>query len=181
MPRKKKPIAYKGYSRVDSERQHGWLVRIRRGDYQRSRFITDSVHGGKRKSRAAAEAVYAEWVAEAGDVQSIVGKMNARNTTGFVGVHRALEKDSRYPHLTYESYVASWVDENGKRKKLGFSTNRYGKKAFKLACLAREERMTDRQQVLELWESRRKSKRKSKTTKSKTNKRGRGTKKPPAK
>ena len=54
----------KGYSRVDSEVVHGWLVRIKRGDVRKSRFMSDSTYGGKRKSRDAAQQQYEEWTKE---------------------------------------------------------------------------------------------------------------------
>jgi hypothetical protein len=147
----------KGYSRVDSEDVHGWLVRIKRGDVRKSRFMSDSTYGGKRKSRDAAEKQYEDWLRELPQAATSHGKLSGRNTTGIVGVHFARDTDSRFPNCQYESYIASWLSEDGKRTKLGFSCNRYGADAFELACIAREKRLTDREKVVALMEKRKKS------------------------
>jgi hypothetical protein len=146
----------KGFSRVDSEstNAHGWLVRIKRGDVRRSRFISDSTHGGKRKSKLVAQQVYEEWLKELPAPETSLNKLNRRNTTGVVGVHYSHDVDGRYPGCEYESYIASWLSDAGKRTKLGFSCNKYGNKAFALACLARELRTTDRQAVLDEYAAR---------------------------
>jgi len=147
----------KGYSRVDSEDVHGWLVRIKRGDVRRSRFMSDSTYGGKRKSRDAAQQQYEEWTKEMPEPATSHDKLSVRNTTGVVGVHFACDTDSRFPNCQYESYIASWLADDGKRTKLGFSCSRYGDDAFDLACIAREKRMTDREKVLALLERRKKT------------------------
>lgn len=150
MPRK-----LKGYSRVDSETNnaHGWLVRIKRGEERRSRFISDSTHGGKRKSEKVAKAVYDEWVEELPEPETSLDKLGKRNTTGTVGVHHSWDQDNRFPNCKYESYVASWVDEDGKRRNIRFSINKYGKKAaFELACLCRQDRIRDRDSVIAAYE-----------------------------
>ncbi|GAB5406986.1 MAG: hypothetical protein Aurels2KO_52170 [Aureliella sp.] len=150
MPRK-----LKGYSRVDSETNnaHGWLVRIKRGEERRSRFISDSTHGGKRKSEKVAQAVYEEWVDELPEPETSLDKLGKRNTTGVVGVHHSWDQDNRFPNCKYESYVASWVDEDAKRRNIRFSINKYGKKAaFELACLCRADRIRDRDAVIAAYE-----------------------------
>ncbi len=147
----------KGYSRVDSEDVHGWLVRIKRGDERKSRFMSDSTYGGKKKSRDAAQQQYEEWTKEMPEPATSQGKLSVRNTTGVVGVHFACDTDSRFPNCQYESYIASWLSDEGKRTKLGFSCSRYGEDAFELACIAREKRLTDREKVLALLERRKKS------------------------
>lgn len=148
MPRK-----LKGYSRVDSEDAHGWLVRIKRGDTRRSRFISDSTHGGKRKSEKVAKDVYTEWVEELPEPETSRDKLGKRNTTGIVGVHHSWDQDNRFPNCQYESYVASWVDDEGKRRNIRFSINKYGKKAaFELACICRANRLRDRSKVEALHE-----------------------------
>lgn len=143
----------KGYSRVDSEttNSHGWLVRIRRKDVLKSSFVSDSTHGGKRKSLAAAVALYEEWTRDLPPMETCAGKMSVRNASGVVGVHYANDGDTRYPNCRYESYIASWLGEEGKREKLGFSCNKYGDDAFFLACIAREKQLTDRKKVLAIF------------------------------
>lgn len=147
MPRKPK-----GCSRVDSDttNAHGWLVRIKRGDVRRSKFVSDAAYGGKAKAKLAARELYEQWVQELPEPDSSVGKLSARNTTGVVGVHYSLDADERFPNCAYDSYIASWLSDDGKRTKIGFSCNRYGDDAFALACLAREKRLTDRAKVLAL-------------------------------
>ncbi|MCA9130241.1 MAG: hypothetical protein KDB22_24305 [Planctomycetales bacterium] len=141
----------KGYSRVDSDDAHGWLVRIKRGDVRKSRFISDSTNGGKRKSEKVAKDVYDAWVKELPPPETSRDKLGKRNTTGIVGVHHSWDQDSRFPNCKYESYVASWVDDDGKRRNIRFSINKYGKKvAFELACLCRAQRIRDRAAVEEM-------------------------------
>ena len=148
MPRK-----VKGYSRVDSGEAHGWLVRIKRGDIKRSRFISDSTHGGKKKSKAVAEQVYQEWADELPEPDTAEDKLGKRNSSGVVGVHYSYDVDARYPNCAYEYYIASWKTEDGRRQNVRFAISKWGKKvAFELACIARAERTTDREKVQKLHE-----------------------------
>jgi hypothetical protein len=141
----------KGYSRVDSGDSHGWLVRIKRGDTRKSRFISDSTHGGKRKAMLVAKQVYEQWTAEMPEPDTSENKIGARNTSGVVGVHFSHDVDERYPGCEYDSYVASWLDEDGRRRNIRFSCSKYGKKgAFELACIARDKKLADRDKVIAL-------------------------------
>ena len=150
MPRK-----VKGFSRVDSGDAHGWLVRIKRGDVKRSRFISDSTNGGKRKAKLVAEKVYQDWVNELPEPDTAEDKLGRRNASGVVGVHYSYDVDSRYPNCAYEYYIASWKTDDGKRQNVRFSISKWGKKvAFEMACLAREERTTNREKVYKLYEKR---------------------------
>lgn len=153
MPRK-----VKGFSRVDSGDAHGWLVRIKRGDVTRSRFISDSTNGGKNKSKSVAQKVYQDWVAELPEPETAEDKLGKRNNSGVVGVHYSHDVDSRYPGCSYEYYIASWKTEDGKRRNVRFAISRWGKKgAFELACVAREMRSGDRATVEKEYEKRKKS------------------------
>lgn len=164
MPRK-----LKGYSRVDSEDAHGWLVRIKRGDTRRSRFISDSTNGGKRKSEKVAKEVYDAWVAELPEPESSEDKLGKRNSTGVVGVHHSWDQDTRFPNCRYESYVASWVDDEGKRRNIRFSINKYGKRgAFEMACICRQERLRDRNKVIAIHKQRKSAKKTASTKKAKS-------------
>lgn len=152
MPKKATP---KGFARVDSEttNTHGWLVRISRGSEKRSRFFSDSAHGGKAKSKKKAEACYQDWAAEMAAPGSTRDKLTKRNSSGVVGVHLAHEVDSRYPDCQYVSYVASWLNSTGQRRNVRFLVNKYGKKAaLALATMAREHKISDRDQVHSLYE-----------------------------
>jgi hypothetical protein len=152
VPKKASP---KGFARVDSEttNTHGWLVRISRGSEKRSRFFSDSAHGGKAKSKKKAEACYQDWVKEMVPPGSTRDKLTKRNSSGVVGVHLAHEVDSRYPDCQYVSYVASWLNPNGQRRNVRFLVNKYGKKtALTLATIARQNKISDREKVHELYE-----------------------------
>lgn len=152
MPRK-----IRGFSRVESADARGWLVRIKRGDDRKSRFISDTAHGGKRKSMQVAQELYEEWVAEMPPPETSLNKVGVRNSSGVVGVHHSHDVDMRFPGCNYDSYVASWLDEDGKRKNIRFSCNKYGDDAFELACIAREKQLSDRDKVMALLERRKKS------------------------
>lgn len=147
------PRNVKGFSRVDSGDAHGWLVRIKRGDVKRSRFISDSTHGGKRKSKLVAEQVYQEWVGELPEPDTAEDKLGKRNSSGVVGVHYSHDVDARYPNCAYEYYIASWKTDDGKRQNVRFAISKWGKKvAFELACIARVERTSDRDKVYKIYE-----------------------------
>lgn len=142
----------KGFSRVESEQAQGWLVRIKRGDLKRSRFISDSANGGKRKSKLVAQKLYDEWVAELPEPETSEDKQNRRNSSGVVGVHYSKDVDARYPNCSYEYYIASWKTDDGRRQNIRFAVSKWGKKgAFKLACIAREERSTDRDKIAKIY------------------------------
>ncbi len=158
----------KGYSRVDStvRNVHGWLVRIKRGKLRRSKFFSDATFGGKRKSLIHAKTEYQNWLAQLPPPSSSRGKLTSRNASGVVGVHFSSDTDGRYPNCRYESYIASWKGENGKRTNLRFSCNKYGKQmAFQLACIARELLTTDRDKIVTTYNRRQQRKSKSKSPK----------------
>ncbi|RMF43813.1 MAG: pathogenesis-related transcriptional factor and ERF protein [Planctomycetota bacterium] len=148
MPRK-----VKGYSRVDTGEAHGWLVRIKRGDERRSKFISDKSAGGKKKAENAAKALYEQWTKELPPPETAEGKLGKRNKTGVVGVHFSSDADSRYPNCVYEYYIASWKSADGQRQNARFSVSRWGKKvALELAKLAREKKIADRDKIIQLYE-----------------------------
>ena len=161
MPRKPK-----GYSRVESDTQQGWLVRIKRGDLRRSKFISDATHGGKKKSQQVARATYQEWEKELPAPETSQGKLGKRNTSGVVGVHYASDTDSRYTDCVYEYYIASWKTDDGRRAKIRFAFNKWGKKvAFEMACIAREKRTTDVKAIERLHKRRKEATKKPKRAK----------------
>jgi hypothetical protein len=145
----------KGCSRVDYDitNAHGWLVRIKRGETRLSKFFSDSTFGGKAKSMKAAKECYEKWVSELPPPDTSAGKLTSRNTSGVVGVHYSHDVDSRYPGCQYESYIASWLDSDGRRRNMRFSVNKYGKKgAFDLAVIARDNRVESRDEAVALLE-----------------------------
>ncbi len=144
----------KGITRFDLENRRGYMVRIARGGNRIHQYFSDSKYGGKRKALAAAKAAYADLLEELGPAESSTrDKLTSRNTTGVVGVHVAYSQDNRYPGCEYYAYCASWVTEDGKREKASFAWNKYGQDvALELAILARQEQITDRDQVLAMYE-----------------------------
>ncbi|GIX35762.1 MAG: hypothetical protein KatS3mg126_1541 [Lysobacteraceae bacterium] len=139
-----------GISRVDRPDNGavGWLMRIRRGEIFIQEFFSDRAHGGKRAAQKAARQRYLQLAAELPPPRTSEGVLSRRNTSGVVGVRLARE-GADASGAPRESYVASWR-EDGCDRTVRFSCARYGKrKAFKLACLARELRTTDRKLLLE--------------------------------
>lgn len=138
-----------GASRVDRPANGavGWLMRIRRGEVFVQEFFSDAAYGGKRASQQAARARYQELVESLPAPKTSEGAMSRRNSSGVVGVRLAREGQSAAGEPR-ESYVASWR-EDGRDQTVRFSCNRFGKrKAFALACLARELRTIDREALL---------------------------------
>ena len=144
---RKKPT---GASRVDRPANGavGWLMRIRRGGTFVQEFFSDAAHGGKRKSQLAAQKRYAELSESLPAPSTSEGTMSVRNSSGVVGVRLAREGTNAAGEPR-ESYVASWR-EGGQDKTVRFSCSLFGKrKAFQLACLARDKRSTDRDALLQ--------------------------------
>lgn len=144
----------KGITRFDLENRRGYMVRIARSGNRVHQYFSDSKFGGKRKALAAAKTAYANLLEELGPAEnSTRDKLTSRNTTGVVGVHVAYSQDNRYPGCEYYAYCASWVTEDGKREKASFAWNKYGQdQALELAILARQQQITDRDQVVAMFE-----------------------------
>ncbi|MFG0290965.1 MAG: pathogenesis-related transcriptional factor and ERF protein [Rhodopirellula sp. JB044] len=156
----------KGITRFEMENRSGYMVRISRNGNRVNKYFSDSKFGGKRKAFVAAKEAYQELLEEMGPPEnSTRNRLTSRNSTGVVGVHVAYSQDNRYPGCAYSAYCASWVTEDGRREKASFAWNKYGQdRAFELAVLAREQQMTDRDEVVALFEgsgSKKKSKRKT--------------------
>ncbi len=144
----------KGITRFDLENRRGYMVRIARSGNRVHQYFSDSKYGGKRKALAAAKAAYADLLEEMGPAEnSTRDKLTSRNTTGVVGVHVAYSQDNRYPGCEYYAHCASWVTEDGRREKASFAWNKYGQEeALELAILARQHQLTDRDQVVAMYE-----------------------------
>jgi hypothetical protein len=143
-----------GITRFDLEdrKVHGFMVRISRKGKRFNQFFSDKQCGGKRKARKAADNRYAELLEEYGPiVSSTKGRLTSRNSTGVVGVHIAHSADSRWPDCEYWAYCASWVDDDGSRRKISFGWNKYGEdESLELATIARTKEITDREAVLKI-------------------------------
>lgn len=149
----KKPI--KGITRIeyDGVTTRGWMVRLTRNGQRQQKFFNDRTYGNKSKSLSAAKACYEDWLSSAPPIATTRDQKTSRNSTGKVGVHLVRNIDSRWKNAESFGYCASWIDEQGARKKLSFAWNRYGKKnAWALACLARDHGCTDRDKVLAMFQ-----------------------------
>jgi hypothetical protein len=145
----------KGITRIEYEgvATRGWMVRLTRQGVRQQRFFNDKAHGGKAKALRAAKDCYAEWLEKAAPMATTKGIRTSRNSSGKVGVHLVRNVDDRWKNAESFGYCASWVDASGSRKKISFAWKRYGKKrAWDLACLAREKEWTDRDKVMALYE-----------------------------
>ncbi len=135
------------------------MVRLTRNGERQQEFFNDKTYGGKSKSLTAAKARYKEWVDKAPPIQTSKNVKSARNSSGKVGVHTVRNIDPRWKNAESFGYCAMWTDELGKRRKVSFAWNTYGKKkAWELACLARDQESTDRTALLEQLEKSRKKK-----------------------
>lgn len=152
-------LVERGITRYDIEEQgtYGFMMRISRGGEHINEFFSDKNYKGKGKALAAARVRYAELKAKLPPPKTTKGVKTARNKTGVVGVHLAV-CESIYGEK-YSSYCASWKTKDGQRSKLSFSFKKYGKKkAWELACLARELESTDRKRIERLHGTRSKGK-----------------------
>ncbi len=152
-------LVERGITRYDIEEQgtYGFMMRISRNGNHINEFFSDKNSGGKRKALEAARKRYKKLKAKLPPPKTTKGIKTARNRTGVVGVHLAV-CESVYGEM-YSSYCASWKTGTGGRSKLSFSFKKYGKrKAWELACLARELESSDRSRVEKLYEKRKKKK-----------------------
>lgn len=151
----------KGITRIDYEgvATKGWMVRLTRAGKKQQEFFNDKSYGGKAKALAAAKKRYNEWLEAAPPIQTSKNLKSSRNTSGKVGVHMVRNIDPRWQNAESFGYCAMWTDEAGKRRKVSFAWNTYGKKkAWQLACLARDLEETDRDILIKKLEKQAKKK-----------------------
>lgn len=140
---------------IEDRKIHGFMVRIMRRGRMHQQFFSDKKFGGKRKAKAAAEERLLELREHLPQVKSQKNRMTARNQSGKVGVHYAIETDSRWEDCQYSYYIASWLDKDGKRINVKFSCNKHGDElAWELACIAREKELRDRDAVESIYNRR---------------------------
>lgn len=126
-------------------------MRICRQGKKYQEFFSDTVYGGKTKSKRAAMERYAELDQQLPSRGTTRDKLTKRNVSGRVGVYESVSVDTAGNE--HRSYCAGWTSEEGKRCKINFSLRKYGdKRAWELACLAREMEETDRSKVLASFE-----------------------------
>ncbi len=138
---------HKGISRIDCPERKtvGWYVRVRLNKVTKSKFISDSAHGGKEAALLTAIECRNQLEQEMGKPRTdwvVVGD-NPRNNSGIVGVRRAVKKYKGKDgtiHLN-EVYQVSWCAGREKKGQTCVSIKKYGEKgAFRRACAIRRQK-----------------------------------------
>jgi hypothetical protein len=138
---------HKGISRIDCPERKtvGWYVRVRLKNVTKSKFISDSVHGGTEAALEKALECRNQLEQELGKPRTdwvIVGE-NPRNKSGVVGVRRAVKKyrgKDGTIHLN-EVYQVSWNAGREKKGQTSVSIKKYGEMgAFRRACAIRRQK-----------------------------------------
>ncbi len=153
MPIKTKRIAT-GIIEISNpdKNQQGVFARIQRAGKPHRKFFSYSKHGGKDAATKKAH----EFIRER---RSVLPKSrgnkdikSVRNTSGKVGVHVTQGASKRWPGCYSYAYVAGWRDPNGKHRHVSFALEKYGERAaWKLACIARDNEITDRDRIFEMY------------------------------
>ena len=138
---------YKGISRIDCPERKtvGWYVRVRLKNVTKSKFISDSKHGGKEAGLKCAIECRNQLEEEMGKPRTdwvVVGE-NPRSKTGLVGVRRKIKKYRGKDGTIYlnEVYEVSWNAGREKRGQTSVSIKKYGEAgAFRRACAIRREK-----------------------------------------
>ena len=138
---------HKGVSRIDCPERKtvGWYVRVRLGNVTKSKFISDSKHGGKEAALVKAVECRNRLEQELGKPRTdwvVVGE-NPRNKSGVVGVRRAVKKYTGKDGTVYENevYEVSWNAGREKKGRTSVSIKKYGEAAaFRRACAIRRQK-----------------------------------------
>jgi hypothetical protein len=138
---------HKGVSRIDCPERKtvGWYVRVRLNNVTKSKFISDSLHGGRDAALVKAIACRNLLERELGKPRTdwvVVGD-NPRNKSGVVGVRRGVKKYKGKDGIIYpnEVYLVSWHAGREKRGQTCVSIRKYGELgAFRRACAIRRQK-----------------------------------------
>ena len=138
---------HKGISRIDCPERKtvGWYVRVRLKNVTKSKFISDSAHGGKEAGLGRAVECRNQLEQELGKPRTdwvVVGN-NPRNKSGVIGVSRAVKKYRGKDGTIYlnEVYQVSWHAGREKRGQTCVSIRKYGELgAFRRACAIRRRK-----------------------------------------
>jgi hypothetical protein len=138
---------HKGISRIDCPERKtvGWYVRVRLKKVTKSKFISDSIHGGKEAALKTAIECRNQLEQELGKPRTdwvVVGN-NPRNKSGVVGVRRAVKKYKGKDGTVYlnEVYQVSWHAGREKKGQTCVSIRKYGELgAFRRACAIRRQK-----------------------------------------
>lgn len=138
---------HKGISRIDCPERKtvGWYVRVRLKNVTRSKFVSDSKHGGRESALEAAVELRNRLEQELGKPRTdyvVVGE-NPRNRTGVVGIRRTEKKYKGKDGRVYmnEVYEVTWNAGREKRGRTSVSIAKHGERgAFLRACAIRREK-----------------------------------------
>ncbi len=138
---------HKGISRINCPERKtvGWYVRVRLKNVTKSKFISDKAHGGQEKALEKAIECRNQLEQELGKPRTdwvVVGD-NPRNTSGVVGVRRAVKKYKGKDGTVYlnEVYQVSWHAGREKKGQTSVSIKKYGEAgAFRRACAIRRQK-----------------------------------------
>jgi hypothetical protein len=144
---RRKGSRLKSISRIDQpeKRTHGWYVRVRFAGQEVSKFFSDKLHGGKKKSLDAALAYRNETEKEFGKPRTdrpVVARQ-PRRKNDIVGVRYAVKRASTAAGDTSESpvYEVTWSPRPNVVQRTSVSIKKWGKKeAFRRACEIRREK-----------------------------------------
>ena len=135
--------ANRNITRIDRESTGGgYLVRVMRKGKRVSQYFSDQEYGGKRKALLAARKHRdkLEDKMRGYTAKQLSQIQRSNNTSGIVGVRRAVETDYRWDsEPTYGYWVAQWSPKKGVRRTKRFSIEKYGEdEAYRLAVQARK-------------------------------------------
>ena len=133
--------------RRDTATEHGWQFQFELEPLKESKWFSDKKHGSRERSLEAAQNYRKDFFQTArelgmiNDEGNLAGgdlpiyiSLNARNTSGIVGVCRVTSRrrDARRPE---EVWAANYRTEAGKHNQKKFSVNALGERAALLAAL----------------------------------------------
>ena len=110
-------------TRMDTESNKGWFVRVSYDGQVRRKYVSDSKHGGREDAFEVAEQVRLEILEDLGkpNTERRVFKKNPHNTSGIRGVRKTWKKDAPV-------YEVTWQSSPGKTSRTSVSIRKYGEK-----------------------------------------------------
>ena len=113
----------------------GWVVTLKRRGKRYVRYFKDA---GKRRAALQRAIAWRNTMIDTLPPPRRFHSRHATNDTGVVGVSYVRQHSRRGTEIWY--YVASWTDENGRKRKRSFSVRKWGKaRARVLAVQVRRE------------------------------------------
>ncbi len=137
---------------IPEKNHYGYSVRIQRQGKHHRKFFSYSRHGGKQGALKKAQEHYREQKSSLPESTGNKNIKSVRNTSGKVGVHLTQGASKRWLGSYSWAYVAGWRDADGKHRHMSFALGKYGDRtAWKLACIARDKELTDRDRIFEIY------------------------------